>query len=158
MSLSGMDKYSHLQKCVASVESDNAGLPEEQKKKNFPLQVKENRKNIIPQIVLNEGGLEEREDDFNREFIIKLIKKIDWAAFRSGAADVDVIHITKIQIGYTIPETLPVDLNDDVLKNIHHALLELEVMSGKLVCRHCGREYVIEQGIPNMLLREDEVQ
>lgn len=40
---------------------------------------------------------------------------------------------------------------------IHHALLELEVMSGKLVCAHCGREYVIEQGIPNMLLREDEV-
>ncbi|CBK23462.2 uncharacterized protein [Blastocystis hominis] len=94
-----------------------------------------------------EMRLEEREDDFNREFILKLIKKIDWAAFRSGAAD----------IGYTIPETLPSDLNDEVLKNIHHALLELEVMSGKLVCRHCGREYVIEQGIPNMLLREDEV-
>ena len=126
----------NVAKCVATVESDNAGLPEEQKRKNFPLQ-----------IVLNEGGLEEREDDFNREFILKLIKKIDWAAFRSGAAD----------IGYTIPETLPSDLNDEVLKNIHHALLELEVMSGKLVCRHCGREYVIEQGIPNMLLREDEV-
>ena len=85
-------------------------------------------------------------------------KKIDWAAFRSGAADVGITETRKTQIGYTIPETLPSDLNDEVLKNIHHALLELEVMSGKLVCRHCGREYVIEQGIPNMLLREDEVQ
>ena len=61
------------------------------------------------------------------------------------------------QIGYTVPEDQPTDLNDEVLQQIHHALLELEVMSGKLVCRHCGREYLIEQGIPNMLLREDEV-
>ena len=61
------------------------------------------------------------------------------------------------QIGYTVPEDQPTDLNDEVLQQIHHTLLELEVMSGKLVCRHCGREYLIEQGIPNMLLREDEV-
>ena len=52
---------------------------------------------------------------------------------------------------------MPTDLNEEVLQQIHHALLELEVMSGKLVCAHCGREYIIEQGIPNMLLREDEV-
>lgn len=62
------------------------------------------------------------------------------------------------QIGYQIPDEIPEDLTDEVLMKIHHALLELEVMSGKLVCAHCGREYVIEQGIPNMLLREDEVQ
>ena len=62
-----------------------------------------------------------------------------------------------LQIGYSIPDQMPTDLNDEVLQQIHHALLELEVMSGKLVCPHCGREYIIEQGIPNMLLREDEV-
>ncbi|KNB45415.1 hypothetical protein JH06_0916 [Blastocystis sp. subtype 4] len=98
-------------------------------------------------IVVEEGGLSEREDDFNREFILNLLNKLDWQAFRSGAAD----------IGYTVPDVQPADLTDDVLKNIHHALFELEVIRGKLVCRHCGREYTIEQGIPNMLLREDEV-
>ena len=41
------------------------------------------------QIVLEEGGLSEREDDFNREFILNLLKKLDWQAFRSGAADVE---------------------------------------------------------------------
>ena len=37
---------------------------------------------------MNENGLEEREDDFNREFILNLIKKIDWKAFKIGATDV----------------------------------------------------------------------
>ena len=60
-------------------------------------------------------------------------------------------------IQHIVAEQLPADLNDEVLQQIDHALLELEVISGKLVCPNCGREYVIEQGIPNMLLREDEV-
>lgn len=32
--------------------------------------------------------MEEREDDFNRDFVINLLKKIDWKAFKSGATDV----------------------------------------------------------------------
>ncbi|KAK8804387.1 hypothetical protein WA588_004601 [Blastocystis sp. NMH] len=126
----------NVAKCVATVAEDNNGIPDSMKRMNWPLQ-----------IVLNEGGLEEREDNFDKEFVLSMLKKIDWTAFHQGAAD----------IGYTVPEEQPTDLNDEVLKQIHHALLELEVMSGKLVCRHCGREYLIEQGIPNMLLREDEV-
>ena len=43
---------------------------------------------LISQIVVNENGLEEREDDFNRDFILNLIKKIDWKAFKTGATDV----------------------------------------------------------------------
>lgn len=41
------------------------------------------------QIVLNEGGLEEREDNFDRDFVLSMLKKIDWAAFHQGAADVE---------------------------------------------------------------------
>ena len=114
---------------------------------------------VIEQIVPNENGVEEREDDFNHDFIVNLLKKIDWNALKIGAADVCVfIFILNLQIGYQVPDTLPEELSDEVLQQIHHVLLELEVMSGKLVCAHCGREYIIEQGIPNMLLREDEVQ
>jgi len=43
---------------------------------------------VRSQIVVEEGGLSEREDDFNREFILNLLNKLDWQAFRSGAADV----------------------------------------------------------------------
>lgn len=39
--------------------------------------------------MLNEGGLEEREDNFDKEFVLSMLKKIDWTAFHQGAADVN---------------------------------------------------------------------
>ena len=136
---------------------DNANLPEEEKKLNFPLQVRFFHFSQ-QQIVVNEGGMEEREQDFNRDFILNLLRKIDWKALKMGATDVGSCELQLIeQIGYSIPDEQPAELTDEILQHIHHALLELEVMEGKLVCRHCGREYIVEQGIPNMLLREDEV-
>lgn len=47
--------------------------------------------------------------------------------------------------------------NDDILKAVHHALIEVEVTEGTLVCPESGREFPITNGIPNMLLNEDEV-
>ena len=47
--------------------------------------------------------------------------------------------------------------NEDILKAIHHALLEVEMVEGKLVCPESGREFPVKNGIPNMLLNEDEV-
>lgn len=57
---------------------------------------------------------------------------------------------------------LPLDLkqnntNEDILKQIHHALLEIEVIDGHLECPETGRKFPISQGIPNMLCNEDEV-
>lgn len=43
--------------------------------------------------MVNENGLEEREDDFNKDFILNVLKKIDWKAFHSGAADVRVASL-----------------------------------------------------------------
>ena len=40
---------------------------------------------------------------------------------------------------------------------MHHVLLEIEVMEGNLVCPETGRKFPITKGIPNMLLKEDEV-
>jgi len=45
----------------------------------------------------------------------------------------------------------------DLLKTLHHALLEVHVEEGKLVCPKSDREFTIKQGIPNMRLNEDEV-
>lgn len=45
----------------------------------------------------------------------------------------------------------------DLLKRVHKALLEIEVIEGKLVCPESGREFPINNGIPNMILNEDEV-
>lgn len=55
-------------------------------------------------------------------------------------------------------EGLDFDSEDDsMLERIHHFIFDLSVQDGKLVCPESGREFVIKDGIPNMLLHEDEI-
>lgn len=35
--------------------------------------------------------------------------------------------------------------------------LQIHILEGALVCPHCARAYPIAKGIPNMLLKEDEI-
>ena len=44
-----------------------------------------------------------------------------------------------------------------VLQKLHHALLEIHITEGALICPETGRRFPIKNGIPNMLLHEDEV-
>ena len=45
----------------------------------------------------------------------------------------------------------------DFLRRAHHILLEVEVISGDLVCPETSRKFPVTDGVPNMLLNEDEV-
>lgn len=58
-----------------------------------------------------------------------------------------------------MPQTLIQDFeaNEEFLKKVHHVLLEVEVINGDLLCPESGRRFPINDGIPNMLLNEDEV-
>lgn len=46
---------------------------------------------------------------------------------------------------------------EENLRKIHHALLEVDIVQGELVCPETGRKFPISEGIPNMLCNEDEV-
>ena len=61
--------------------------------------------------------------------------------------------------GADIPPEAPQDYegNEEFLKKAHHVLLEVEVVEGELECPESGRKFPINNGIPNLLLREDEV-
>ena len=51
-----------------------------------------------------------------------------------------------------------IDLSsEEDLKKVHHCLLELNVVTGNLVCTETGRKFPIQAGIPNMLLVQDEL-
>jgi multifunctional methyltransferase subunit TRM112 len=74
---------------------------------------------------------------------------------------VNVGYPLGIVIGHSgdLPRTLGDDYENDIefLKKVHHVLLEVEVISGELVCPESGRKFSISKGIPNMLLNEDEL-
>jgi multifunctional methyltransferase subunit TRM112 len=101
-------------------------------------------------IVANE--VKDTKVDFNSEFVHRIIPKMDWTVLCDAAKNLGVVLPPEAPTG-------PADAAEtqDTLKQIHHALLEIEVIEGELVCPETGRKFPIKQGIANMLCNEDEV-
>nr|CAG4645297.1 EOG090X0LTV [Leptodora kindtii] len=91
------------------------------------------------------------EVEFNGEFISRMIPKLDWPALYKAAESVGQLN--------DLPQTVVDDYegNEEFLRKAHHVLLEVEVISGELVCPETGRKFPVNEGIPNMLANEDEV-
>ncbi|RWS23986.1 hypothetical protein B4U80_08456 [Leptotrombidium deliense] len=89
----------------------------------------------------------EKTVEFNSDFVQKMIPKMDW----------NVLTTTSKELGVELPVEVPSNPSEELLKKIHHALLEIEIIQGELICPETGRKFPIKQGIPNMLCNEDEV-
>ncbi|MED6204103.1 hypothetical protein PIB30_005829 [Stylosanthes scabra] len=92
----------------------------------------------------------EKPVEMNADFLKKMFEKVEWKAFVEASRS----------MGYSnLPEEVdPAMLeSDEFLSRFHHALLELHLEEGALVCPETGRRFPVNKGIPNMLLHEDEV-
>jgi len=97
-------------------------------------------------IIANE--VKEVKVDFNEQFIQRIIPKMDWTVLCDAAKN----------FGVDLPsDPQQSSGNDESLLRVHHALLEIEIIEGELVCPETGRKFPISRGIPNMLCNEDEV-
>lgn len=86
--------------------------------------------------------------------MVKILAKTQLPALLSAAKNLDVTG------KWTAKEDINVDAiisDEDMLQELHHFLFELHVLEGHLVCPESGRRFPIKDGIPNMLLHEDEV-
>lgn len=80
--------------------------------------------------------------------------KAQLPALRSAAKNLGVTG------KWTAAEDITVEAivaDEEMLQELHHFLFELHVLEGQLVCPESGRRFPIKDGIPNMLLHEDEV-
>ena len=91
----------------------------------------------------------EAEVELNPEFLRHVFPKLRWEALAAAAA----------QLGAELPAEADEGMLEDAgfLEKLHHALMEVEVVEGALVCPETGRKFPVKDGIPNMLLNEDEV-
>ena len=91
------------------------------------------------------------EVEFNAQFISRMIPRLEWSAVVQAAK--------QLGKGDDLPcEVVPdFESDEEFLKKAHHVLLEVEVQKGFLVCPETSRKFPVENGIPNMLLNEDEV-
>uniref|UniRef100_A0A8D8TC91 Multifunctional methyltransferase subunit TRM112-like protein n=1 Tax=Cacopsylla melanoneura TaxID=428564 RepID=A0A8D8TC91_9HEMI len=103
-------------------------------------------------LIIKANSIKKLESDFNPEFLIRMIPKLDWNAFYKATQMLEDVEVS-------VPEKLieSYDKDTEFLKKVHHALLEVEIVEGDLECPESGRKFPISSGIPNMLLKEDEV-
>mmetsp|Transcript_11584 Transcript_11584/g.11600 ORF Transcript_11584/g.11600 Transcript_11584/m.11600 type:complete len:123 (+) Transcript_11584:97-465(+) len=101
-------------------------------------------------LIIESALIEEVESEFNPDLVKSMLQKINWNAFR----------IATQNLGFSCFQeelTDEVKSNEATLQTIHHMLFEVHVLEGFLVCPVTGRKFPIKDGIPNMLLHEDEV-
>lgn len=99
-------------------------------------------------------NIEEEPAEYNEDMVKRMSMKIDWNGFKSSLKDLSISDSHIDSVNEINDEVL---LNELFLKSVHHYLFELRVVDGYLICPETSRKFPIKDGIPNMLLHEDEV-
>lgn len=80
-----------------------------------------------------------------------MVRKMNWAGLKAALVD---LHIAEdLQQLESFPDTP----SEEFLQQLHHILFEIHIQDGTLICPTTGRSFPVKDGIPNMLLHEDEV-
>lgn len=57
-----------------------------------------------------------------------------------------------------LPSEAPTgELDEATVQNLHKVLFDIHIIEGNLICPDTGRKFPIKEGIPNMILHEDEI-
>ena len=106
--------------------------------KNYPLIIKASNVNTV-------------KSDFDEEKTKLFFDKMNKKALNEGCKD---LNISKFDLEKIKEEQMQ---DKNVLEYLHNILFEVEIEEGNLVCANCGREYMIKRGIPDMVLKDDEI-
>ena len=101
-------------------------------------------------LVIQATKIEELTVDFNPEFLVRMMDRLEYPI---------LVHaLEMIGMKDYLPVVVPDKFqeNEEFMKNLHHALLEIDVVEGELICPVSGRKFPIKDGIPNMLLTDEE--
>lgn len=93
--------------------------------------------------------LVQEELDYNAEFIVHMLDRLDWDAVIKVAKD-----LGNTSLPQTKPENLDPIMEDDqvILRELHTLLVETQIIEGKMECGNCKHIYYIKNLIPNFLL------
>ncbi|KAK6747716.1 hypothetical protein RB195_000734 [Necator americanus] len=102
-------------------------------------------------LILRANQKANKEVEFNEKFVLNMMPKVDYASLYNAALSIG-------EAG-NMPESLPEDweTNVPVLMELHRVMLCVEIIDGELECPDTGRKFPIKDGIPNLLVSENEV-
>eukprot|EP00929_Paragymnodinium_shiwhaense_P114443 TRINITY_DN82846_c0_g1_i1.p2 TRINITY_DN82846_c0_g1~~TRINITY_DN82846_c0_g1_i1.p2 ORF type:complete len:139 (-),score=48.14 TRINITY_DN82846_c0_g1_i1:33-449(-) len=117
-------------------------------------------------LIIKAQKLKYEETQFEKDFVVAMLPKLEWSAVLQAVnwlrecAQVENADALAASGGLpALPAALTQadEANEDLMKKLHLVLFDMHVIDGKLVCPESGREFPVENGIPNMLLNDDEV-
>ncbi|KAL7539648.1 hypothetical protein ACHAWF_006472 [Thalassiosira exigua] len=101
------------------------------------------------------------ESPADREFVLGLLPKVNYPALQAAARQLNPHCDPPLP---DLPEDLdPSDaggnerLDDATVGALHRVLFDVYLVEGWLVCPDTGRKFPVKDGIPNMILHEDEI-
>ena len=115
-------------------------------KDGFPLRIEASKE---------DNSVERIEADFNPQFLVRMIPRLNWAALKQGASDMGVAEGE--QLPEEVSEAQAAGQDQNFLQLLHVVLLEVRLVQGALICPESGRRFPVSNSIPNMLLNEDEI-
>lgn len=91
--------------------------------------------------------------EFNPEFLINILDRVDWPAVVRVAHDLgnDALPMEKPEFQVNSEGEFDAD-QVAVLRDLHTLLLQTSIVEGQMSCRNCGHIYYIKNSIPNLLL------
>ena len=114
--------------------------------------------------------METVESEFNGEFMARMVEKLDYAALLGTLGSVRSLveanafslhaaypwpfeSCEQLAVKTELPKAVPSEpaSDDSFLRALHHALMEIEILEGNLVCPETSKKFPIKDGIPSML-------
>jgi multifunctional methyltransferase subunit TRM112 len=92
--------------------------------------------------------------EYNEDLVKNMIKRMKFEALKSACVD---LSIGQAVVNLEEWDEEKITADKGLMSEIHHLLFEVHVQNGALICPTTGRRFPVKDGIPNMLLHEDEV-
>ena len=101
------------------------------------------------------------ESPLDADLLLKLLPKLDYSVVLGAVAQLSASTTCTLVLP-ELPSTLSRDgeeLRKDtvLLTSLHMVLMDVHLLEGNLICPDTGRKFPVKEGIPNMILHEDEV-
>lgn len=95
--------------------------------------------------------------------VISMLRRVNIQALKAAASNLSVELPDEDMESYLKSESSATgkdsekEISEETLRKYHHLLFEIHILDGSLVCPESSRKFPIKDGIPNMLLHEDEI-
>jgi multifunctional methyltransferase subunit TRM112 len=97
--------------------------------------------------------------------VSKMISKVDYGALLVAVTEIRTTNLLSAELVPEIPTERPSESDlqvvegdmNTILEALHVVLFNIHVLEGALICPDTGRRFPIKDGIPNMILHEDEI-